>query len=289
MTPSNRGIQNLNCPSLLARRGFMWWDLVAFSWVAGQGIPIEFLKQPSLLLRQKKKKSDLQSQLKWATGEMEASPRSLTSCTLGPLDQKFSWEQLSELEAYFKVEPYPDLQARKIMATRLKLKEEQVEAWFIQRSSEEEMRPPLARLQQSARDDTSSPSHKALCCRPPSWKYRLIPINPPESPTSCKHSCWSSFPMGHSNMYHKNCFPNSPPPIRGLAAPNSSNGGCLPEPSGSMFEYLGARTDDIGQKCCRNGVESPPRASTWYVQGQTPWCGSTSFNSLPSKVASPSG
>ena len=58
---------------------------------------------------------------------MEASPRSLTSYTLGPLDQKFSWEQLSELEAYFKVEPYPDLQDRKIMATRLKLKEEQVE------------------------------------------------------------------------------------------------------------------------------------------------------------------
>ncbi|XP_021021792.1 homeobox protein ceh-8-like [Mus caroli] len=111
------------------------------------------------------------------------------SYTLGPLDQKFSWEQLSELEAYFKMEPYPDLQARKIMATRLKLKEEQVEAWFIQRSLEEEMRPPLARLQQSARDDTSSPSHKALCCRPPSWKYRLIPINPPESSTSCKHSC----------------------------------------------------------------------------------------------------
>lgn len=68
MTPSNRGIQNLNCPSLLARRGFMWWDLVAFSWVAGQGIPIEFLKQPSLLLRQKKKK-------KWPSITTEVSYR----------------------------------------------------------------------------------------------------------------------------------------------------------------------------------------------------------------------
>ncbi|XP_031240050.1 homeobox protein siamois-like [Mastomys coucha] len=120
---------------------------------------------------------------------MEAPPNSLTSSTLGPLDQKYSWEQLQELEEHFKMEPYPDLQARKIMATRLKLKEEQVEAWFVQRSLEQEMRPALARLQQSARDD-ASPSHKACCCRPPSWKYRLIPINPPESSTSCcKHSC----------------------------------------------------------------------------------------------------
>ncbi|XP_076783071.1 homeobox protein Crxos-like, partial [Arvicanthis niloticus] len=113
----------------------------------------------------------------------------LASYTLGPLDQKYSWEQLWQLEQHFKMEPYPDLQARKIMATRLKLKEEQVEAWFIERSLEQEMRPPLARLQPSARDDTSSPSHKALCCHQPSWKYRLLPINPPECSTSCKHSC----------------------------------------------------------------------------------------------------
>ncbi|XP_052024815.1 retinal homeobox protein Rx-like [Apodemus sylvaticus] len=127
---------------------------------------------------------------------MEASPCSLTSCTLGPLDQKYSWEQLWELEHHFKMEPYPDLQARKSVATRLRLKEEQVEAWFIQRSLEQEMRPRLARLQESARDDTSS-SHNVLCCQPPSWKYRLVPINPPESSTSCEHSCRPPSPWGH--------------------------------------------------------------------------------------------
>lgn len=37
---------------------------------------------------------------------------------------------------------------------------------------------------------------EALCCQPPSCKYRLIPMIPPESLTSCKHSCWPSFPMG---------------------------------------------------------------------------------------------
>ncbi|XP_063124182.1 tetra-peptide repeat homeobox-like protein [Rattus norvegicus] len=120
---------------------------------------------------------------------MERSPRSLTSYTLGPLDQKYSWERLWELEQDFKREPYPDLKAQKFMATRLKLKEGQIGAWFIQRSLEQEMCPPLTRLQQSARGNTSSASHKALCCQPPSWKSRLIPINAPESSASCKHSC----------------------------------------------------------------------------------------------------
>lgn len=129
---------------------------------------------------------------------MEAFPRSLTSYTMAPLDQTYTWEQLWELEQHFKMEPYPDLQDRKVMATRLKLKEEQVEAWFIQRSLEQETRPP--RLQQSARDDTSSATHKALCCQPPSWKYRLVPINPPESSTSCRHSADLPSPWGHSNM-----------------------------------------------------------------------------------------
>lgn len=63
------------------------------------------------------------------------------------------------------MEPYPDLQDRTVMATRLKLKEKQVETWFIQRSLEQETRP--RRLQQSARDDNSSATHKALRCQPP--------------------------------------------------------------------------------------------------------------------------
>ncbi|XP_055471646.1 homeobox protein SEBOX-like [Psammomys obesus] len=121
---------------------------------------------------------------------MEASPRSLSSCTPGPLDQEYSWGQVWELEKHFKVEPYPDLKARKVLANRLNLKEEQVEMWFIQRSLEQEMRPPFARLQQSARDGTSScASHKGHCCRPPSWRYRLVPINPSESSTGCEHNC----------------------------------------------------------------------------------------------------
>ncbi|OBS77887.1 hypothetical protein A6R68_19720, partial [Neotoma lepida] len=61
--------------------------------------------------------------------------------------------------------------------------------WFIQRSLEQEMRPPVAR-QQSARPNASScTSHKAHCCRPPSWRFRLIPINSSESSTSCEHNC----------------------------------------------------------------------------------------------------
>ncbi|XP_050998653.1 homeobox protein goosecoid-2-like [Acomys russatus] len=120
---------------------------------------------------------------------MEAPPRSLSSYTLGPLDQDYSWEQLSELEKYFKMEPYPDLKARKVLATRLNLKEEQVETWFIQRSLEQEMCPPFAWLQQSARDSTSfCPTHKGHCCRTPSWRYRLVPINPSEPSTSCEHN-----------------------------------------------------------------------------------------------------
>ncbi|XP_059105377.1 homeobox protein SEBOX-like [Peromyscus eremicus] len=108
--------------------------------------------------------------------------------TPDPLDRDFSWEQLWELERQFKLEPYPDLEARRVLATRLNLKEEQVETWFIQRSLEQEMRPRIARLQQSVRPNTSScESHKAHCCRPPSWRFRLIPINSSESSSSCEH------------------------------------------------------------------------------------------------------
>ncbi|XP_051017940.1 homeobox protein goosecoid-2-like [Acomys russatus] len=121
---------------------------------------------------------------------MEASLRSLPSYTRGLLDQGYSWEQLWHLEKYFKMEPYPDLKARKVLATRLNLKEEQVETWFIQRSLEQETRPPFARLQPSARDNTFfCPTHKGHCCRTPSWRYRLVPINPSEPPsTSCEHN-----------------------------------------------------------------------------------------------------
>ncbi|XP_028710734.1 homeobox protein SEBOX-like [Peromyscus leucopus] len=113
-----------------------------------------------------------------------------TPDTPDPHDGDFSWEQLWELERQFKLEPYPDLEARRVLATRLNLKEKQVETWFIQRSLEQEMRPRIAGLQQSVRPNTSScESHKDHCCRPPSWRFRLIPINSSESSTSCEHSC----------------------------------------------------------------------------------------------------
>ncbi|KAM7329535.1 hypothetical protein ACRRTK_011148 [Alexandromys fortis] len=56
------------------------------------------------------------------------------ACTLGTLDLEYSWEQLSELEKHFRMEPHPDLEARKVLATRLHLTEERVKTWFTQRS-----------------------------------------------------------------------------------------------------------------------------------------------------------
>uniref|UniRef100_A0A8C8URG8 Homeobox domain-containing protein n=1 Tax=Peromyscus maniculatus bairdii TaxID=230844 RepID=A0A8C8URG8_PERMB len=95
-------------------------------------------------------------------------PRSLLSY--------FSWEQLWELERQFKLEPYPDLEARRVLATRLNLKEEQVETWFIQRSLEQEMCPRIARLQQSVR-----PSLKFMAWSPNSWDYRCAPPCPAQN------------------------------------------------------------------------------------------------------------
>ncbi|KAL1762996.1 cone-rod homeobox SEBOX-like, partial [Sigmodon hispidus] len=112
---------------------------------------------------------------------MEESPCSLSPYTLGSLDQEFSWEQLWELEKQFKMEPYPDLEARRVLATRLHLKEEQIETWFTQRSLEQEMRPHIACLQSAHHNTSSFVSHQARCCRPPSWRFRLIPINSSES------------------------------------------------------------------------------------------------------------
>ncbi|KAM7340268.1 hypothetical protein ACRRTK_000883 [Alexandromys fortis] len=58
----------------------------------------------------------------------------LSDCTLGTLDLEYSWEQLSELEKHFRMEPHPDLEARRALAMRLNLTEERVKTWFTLRS-----------------------------------------------------------------------------------------------------------------------------------------------------------
>lgn len=65
---------------------------------------------------------------------------------LGTLDQEYSWERLWKPEKLFKMEPYPDLENQRVLATRLNLKEEQVETWFIRCSLKQEMCPHFAWL-----------------------------------------------------------------------------------------------------------------------------------------------
>ncbi|XP_075838494.1 homeobox protein Crxos-like [Microtus pennsylvanicus] len=58
------------------------------------------------------------------------------ACTLSTLDLEYSWKQL---EKHFRMEPHPDLETQRVLATRLNLTEEQVKTWFTQRSLEPEM------------------------------------------------------------------------------------------------------------------------------------------------------
>lgn len=149
-----------------------------------------------------------------------ASLHSLPPCTLGPLNQGYRWEQLWKLEKHFKMESYPDLEAQRVLATRLNLKKGQVETWFIQCSLKQEMCPCFVWLWESGRHDPSScVSHKASCYQPPSWRFWIIPINSSESSTCCEHTCWFCrpefvVPQGHSNIQSK-------PPWWLLASPNS--------------------------------------------------------------------
>ncbi|MEJ1276251.1 cone-rod homeobox opposite strand [Cricetulus griseus] len=131
---------------------------------------------------------------------MGVTPHSLSPHTLDSLDKEYSWKQQCQLEKYFKKELYPDLEAGRDLATRLNLKEEQAETWFIQHSLEKEMRCPITQL--TACQSTSSCAHHKIrwlrmprihrtprCT--PSWWYRLIPINSLESSTS---SYWNQHP-----------------------------------------------------------------------------------------------
>lgn len=112
------------------------------------------------------------------------------ACALGPRHQEYSWEQQWQLEEHFKMEPYPDREAYKVLAARLNLKEEQVETWFIQRMLEQELRPPRPDLRHSARlSMVPCAYHGSYCCYRQSWRSRLIPVNPAESSPSHEHRC----------------------------------------------------------------------------------------------------
>ncbi|XP_057616741.1 homeobox protein unc-4 homolog [Chionomys nivalis] len=99
-------------------------------------------------------------------------------CTLGTLDLEYSWEQLSELEKHFKMEPHPDLEAQRVLAMRLSLTEEQVKTWFTQRSMKPEkglfsawlLWKPVRR-----HNPYSCASNKAGGCLSPSCQCR--PVN----------------------------------------------------------------------------------------------------------------
>ncbi|KAL6040162.1 hypothetical protein STEG23_030404 [Scotinomys teguina] len=102
--------------------------------------------------------------------------------TLGPLDQEYSWEQLWELERNFRMEPYPDLEARRALATRLSLKEEQVEnletVLFLRRATDDDpiviMGRHPARCYQCSKN---KPYAKSRFCRGvPDAKIRIFDL-----------------------------------------------------------------------------------------------------------------
>lgn len=99
-------------------------------------------------------------------------------------------------------------------------------------------------------DDTPS-SHKALCCQPPSWKHRRVPIRDSLSPQPAVNTAADPpSPRATPTWSTQTASPNNPSSLSDPGCTESPNGGCIPETSGSGSEYLGARTGDTGQKWC---------------------------------------
>ncbi|KAL1763835.1 homeobox SEBOX-like [Sigmodon hispidus] len=99
------------------------------------------------------------------------------------------------------MELYPALEAQRVLATILNLKEEQIETWFAQHSLEQVMRPLITCLQSASHITSSCVS----CCQPQSWWFKLIPINSSKSSTRCEPNCWFFHPEflshgGHSKV-----------------------------------------------------------------------------------------
>ncbi|EGW02639.1 Double homeobox protein A, partial [Cricetulus griseus] len=126
---------------------------------------------------------------------MQPPPIQLTAspATLGPRDEEYSLEQQEQLKQYFELKPYPDLRARRYLATTLHLTEEQVQTWFLQRYVEKGMQPPPIQL--TACGNSCPCAYYGLQGHrlrrtlggTPSWRNRVLPINPSEPSTSCKH------------------------------------------------------------------------------------------------------
>ncbi|MEJ1286058.1 hypothetical protein NN561_017062 [Cricetulus griseus] len=110
--------------------------------------------------------------------------------TLGPRDEEYSLEQQEQLKQYFELKPYPDLRARRYLATALHLTEEQVQTWFLQRYVEKGMRPPP--IQFTVCGNSCPCAYYGLQGHrlrrtlrgTPSWRNRVLPINPSEPSTS---------------------------------------------------------------------------------------------------------
>ncbi|EGW09819.1 hypothetical protein I79_016085 [Cricetulus griseus] len=110
---------------------------------------------------------------------MEEAPCSLSPDTLDTREEEYCLEQQRQLVEYFEKELYPDLEARRDLATRRQLTEKLVETWFIQHSMEKEMRQPLIQL---TAGENSYPGltteSKGTGCTGHSGPYPLTPQSP---------------------------------------------------------------------------------------------------------------